>query len=104
VAGPDIILAHQFLKNEVGLATYVLFTEAALARIGLDPGTAGLARYQGRYPHFGEVSCFVAALDPTTRRQGVGEDAVALGLRWLLGEPAPGSDPVPDELPPVVAA
>ena len=45
VAGPDIILAHQFLKNDVEPRTYVLFTDAAVERLGIDPDAAGMARY-----------------------------------------------------------
>lgn len=104
VAGPDIILAHRFLKNDVGLATYVLFTEAALARIGIDPVATGLARYTGRYAHFGEVSCFVAALDPAARHHGGAADGIPRGLRLLLGDPVLGAPDPPRDRRSVVAA
>lgn len=64
VAGPDVILLHRLLKNPVGGRAYVLLTEPALARIGVDPAAHGMARHVVSYPHLGEVPCFVAALEP----------------------------------------
>src|SRR5207244_13134911 len=49
VAGPDIILAHRFLKNDVEPMTYVLFTGAAVERFGIDPVAAGMAGSPGPY-------------------------------------------------------
>ena len=63
VAGPDVILVHRLLKNPVGGRAYVLLTEPALARLGVDPAAHGLARHLVSYPHLGEVPCFVAALE-----------------------------------------
>jgi hypothetical protein len=101
VAGPDIILAHRFLKNDVEPATYVLFTEAAAGRLGIDPKASGLRRYTGRYAYFDEIACYVIALD----RAGRGGDKTLLGLGSLLGDLALGADPRPhDDLRPVVAA
>ena len=102
VAGPDIILAHRFLKNEVEPATYVLFTDAAAERLGIDQSAKGMRRYTGRYAHFDDVDCYVIALD----RAGRGSEAqTLLGLGSLLGDLALGADPRPhDDLRPVVAA
>ena len=93
VAGPDIILAHRFLKNDVEPSTYVLFTGPAVERLGIDPAAAGMARYTGKYAHFDEVDCFVVSLDRFGRRgEGVGPEML-LGLRSLLGDLALGADP-----------
>jgi hypothetical protein len=101
VAGPDIILAHRFLKNDVEPATYVLFTEAAAERLGIDPKASALRRYTGRYAHFDEMECYVVALD----RAGRGGEQALLGLGSLLGDLTLGADPRPhDDLRPVVAA
>src|SRR5262245_30095998 len=101
VAGPDIILAHRFLKNEVEPATYVLFTEAAAERLGIDPKVSGFLRYTGRYAYFDAMHCYVIALD----RAGRGGEPTLLGLGSLLGDLALGADPRPhDDLRPVVAA
>ena len=63
VAGPDVILAHRLLKNEVKGQAYILVTEAAQGRLGLDPLVPGARPLTARYPHFGEVTCFVLGLD-----------------------------------------
>src|SRR6266852_1970607 len=86
VAGPDIILAHRFLKNDVEPRTYVLFTGAAVERLGIDPASAGMSRYRGKYAHFDEVDCFVVSLDRFARRDGGSSPELLLGLQALLGE------------------
>jgi hypothetical protein len=105
VAGPDIILAHRFLKNDVEPRTYVLFTDSAVERLGIDPEAAGMARYTGKYAHFDERDYFVASLDRFGRRgEGVSSEML-LGLRSLLGGLALGADPrAQDDLRAVVAA
>src|SRR2546428_12216227 len=62
VAGPDIILAHCFLKNDVEPATYVLFTAAAGGRFGIDTVSAGMGRSTRTQPHFGGGECLGASL------------------------------------------
>src|SRR5438128_4371576 len=105
VAGPDIILAHRFLKNDVEPATYVLFTGAAVERLHIDPDAIGMTRYAGKYAHFDEVEYFVVSLDRFAgRREGVGPEML-VGLRSLLGDLALGADPRAEhDLRPVVAA
>lgn len=63
VAGPDVILAHRLLKNEVKGRAYILLTEAAQERLGVDPLVPGAQALTARYPHFGEVTCFVLGLE-----------------------------------------
>jgi hypothetical protein len=105
VAGPDIILAHRFLKNDVEPRTYVLFTDAAVERLGIDPVAAGMERYTGKYAHFGERDCFVVSLDRFGRRgEGVNQEML-LGLRSLLSDLTLGADPsAQHDLGAVVAA
>ncbi len=106
VAGPDIILAHRFLKNDVEPRTYVLFTDTAVERLGIDPVAAGMERYTGKYAHFfDDRDCFVVSLDRFGRRgEGVSREML-LGLRSLLGDLALGADPgTQDDLRSVVAA
>ncbi len=62
VTGPDVILAHRLLKNSVGARAYLLLTEPALQRVGLDPAAGRLRRHLVSYPYLGEVPCFVADL------------------------------------------
>src|SRR2546428_1711213 len=105
VAGPDIILAHCFLKNDVEPMTYVLFTGAAVERIGIDPVGSGMRRYTGKYAHFDDVDCFVISLDRVGRGVESCESEMLLRLRSLLGDLALRADPGPqDDLRPVVAA
>src|SRR5262245_52750067 len=56
VAGPDVIVAHRLLKNPIGVGAYLLFTEPALARAGLDGSGPPLRRYRLTYPHLGEIA------------------------------------------------
>ncbi|HLH25280.1 MAG TPA: DUF2652 domain-containing protein [Chloroflexota bacterium] len=57
--GPDVILVHRLLKNHVadvmGLRAYVFFTDAALARLGLDAAALDLRHHREEYEHLGEV-------------------------------------------------
>ena len=105
VAGPDIILAHRFLKNDVEPRTYVLFTDTAVERLGIDPVAAGMERHTGKYAHFDERDCFVVSLDRFGRRgEGVSPEML-LGLRSLLGDLTLGAYPgAQDDLRTVVAA
>ena len=105
VAGPDIILAHRFLKNDVEPRTYVLFTDTAVERLGIDPTATGMARYTGKYAHFDDRDYFVVSLDRFGRRgEGVNSEML-LGLRSLLGELTLGADPgAENDLRSVVAA
>jgi len=105
VAGPDIILAHRFLKNAVEPRTYVLFTDSAVERLGIDPVAAGLERYTGKYAYFDDRDCFVVSLDRFGRGgEGVSPEML-LGLRSLLGDLTLGADPgAQDDLRSVVAA
>src|SRR5919198_5481163 len=63
VAGPDVILAHRLLKNEIKHRAYILLTKTALERLVLDPIVAGAQLLTVRYAHFCEVTCFVLRLD-----------------------------------------
>lgn len=64
VAGVDVILAHQLLKNRWARGrAYLLLTEAALRWLGVDPDEAGLVSHSERYEHLGDVRCFVRDLE-----------------------------------------
>jgi hypothetical protein len=63
-AGTDVILVHRLLKNRLlRRRAYLLFTEAALAWMGVDPGATGLIVHTERYDYLGDVRCFVRDLD-----------------------------------------
>ena len=59
VAGADVILTHQLLKNGIGKRAYLLLTESALRWLGVDAARPGLAMHVERYEHLGDVRCFV---------------------------------------------
>ena len=63
-AGANVVLVHRLVKNGLPGRAYLLLTEAALRWAGLSPGRAGLLPHTERYAHFGDVRCFVKALDP----------------------------------------
>ena len=89
LSGPDVILVHRLLKNEVvartGMAAYALFTEAAVAEIGLDDLFAGAPRYQQEDSEFGVIETRVLDMGPVWERHRV-QTRVVLGpdtARWF---------------------
>lgn len=70
ITGPDVVLAHRMLKNGVSRqADYALITRPALRHMDVDPSRLGLRPHVERYEHFGDVECFVDALDVSRRLQ-----------------------------------
>jgi len=59
VAGANVILAHQLLKNRVPRRAYVLLTEPTVEWLGIDAPGTGLVEHVERYEHLGDVRCFV---------------------------------------------
>ena len=60
MAGTDVILVHRLLKNGVTTSrAYMLFTDALLGWLGLDPVALGLVARVESYEHLGDVRCFV---------------------------------------------
>ncbi len=74
-AGPDVILTHRLLKNDVAGRAYLLLTEAALRWAELDPAQAGLLGHTEHYEHLGDVHCFVKELGTA------GRDIPSVGAR-----------------------
>ncbi len=61
-AGPDVILTHRLLKNDVARRAYLLLTESALQWAEVDASASGMWPHTERYEHLGDVHCFVKAL------------------------------------------
>ncbi len=63
----DVIVVHRLLKNEVvealGIAAYVLMTEATTSAVAIDPVAMGLAPLSETYEHLGEVRTWVLDLE-----------------------------------------
>lgn len=97
LVGSDVNLVHRLLKNGVSEATgwraYILFTDAALAQLGIQ--LDGLHRQTERYEHLGEVATSSLNLQPryqqlTDVRRVVlaPEDAYAVLTQPIAAPPA----------------
>jgi hypothetical protein len=71
-SGPDVILVHRLLKNQIiektGVQSYAFFTEACAEALRLKDFAAGLQPHAERYEHLGEVSGYVYDLAPVWQR------------------------------------
>lgn len=71
LTGHDVIVVHRLLKNGVaeehGLRAYVLFTDACVRALGLDPDRLELRRHVERYPDVGAVVVHVSDLEARWR-------------------------------------
>jgi hypothetical protein len=63
LTGPDVILVHRLLKNDVsehvGDHGYALHTEACIRALGVGPETLGFVEHRESYDDIGEVICYV---------------------------------------------
>jgi len=99
LTGHDVILVHRLLKNAaaevLGLRGYVLFTEACVNALAIDPAALALRRHQERYDDVGDVSAWVLDLEARwddeldRRRVVVGADEAALTVGLTLAVPPP---------------
>jgi hypothetical protein len=99
VVGPDVILAHRLLKNEVaqstGVRAFALLTTACCRALGIDAQEAGLIGHIERYEDVGEVRGWVRDLggrwDEAAQRDEVRiavEDADFVFSRSFAAAPA----------------
>jgi len=107
VAGPDVILAHQLLKNGLGKRAYVLLTEPTVEWLGIEAPSADLVEHVERYEHLGDVRCFVQLLDqPSDEGGGEAWDVPAKNRRTADERFFAGTSqasPPPSSLTPVAA-
>jgi uncharacterized protein YndB with AHSA1/START domain len=65
--GPDVIVVHRLLKNEVverlGIDAYALFTQASVDAVAIDPAALGMQPLAETYEHLGEVATWVHDLE-----------------------------------------
>lgn len=63
LSGPDVILVHRMMKNDVreqtGLQSYALFTEAAVEALQLGELRQELSPYTAAYQHLGQINMYV---------------------------------------------
>lgn len=66
LSGPDVILVHRLLKNDVrkqtGIADYLLVTEACVEELQIQRAVAGWTVHTEEYEHVGSVKGFVSSL------------------------------------------
>jgi hypothetical protein len=66
LSGPDVIIAHRMMKNEVkektGLKAYTLFSEVAVNQLGLQDFTCEMHPHSETYDHIGEVKMYAYCL------------------------------------------
>jgi len=67
LVGPDVILVHRLLKNEVkeraGVAAYALYTQALCEAASIDPVAQGLHEHREQTDVAGEVSGWITDLE-----------------------------------------
>jgi Protein of unknown function (DUF2652)/Polyketide cyclase / dehydrase and lipid transport len=65
--GPDVILAHRLLKNDVfastGIEAYALFSQQCVDAMDVDVSALGMRVYSETYEHIGDVLVWVHDLD-----------------------------------------
>ncbi len=99
LAGPDVILVHRLLKGAGAAASrdhgFALFTEAAIAALGLDPEALGLIGAEEPIEHLGLVRTHTLDLEATwqsesaTRRVDASEADLILDVRTAIDCDAP---------------
>lgn len=66
VSGPDVIMAHRLLKNNIvdstGIADYMLVTQACVDDLDIQEIVAGWTAHTEEYEHVGEVHGYVSSL------------------------------------------
>ena len=66
LSGPDVIMAHRLLKNQVvettGIADYMLVTQACVDDLGVQQIVAGWTEHTEMYDDVGEVTGYVSSL------------------------------------------
>jgi hypothetical protein len=97
LVGPDVILVHRLLKNEVvertGVTAYALYTQDVLDAAGIDPLAQGLLVHREQTDIAAEVVAWVRDLDATWKRLADEPRRTIPAERrarsWVLESPAP---------------
>jgi hypothetical protein len=73
LGGPDVIVAHRMMKNQVkektGVKAYTLLTDAAVQQLGLQGMCIQMQAHTETYEHIGEVEMWVYDLKAAWERQ-----------------------------------
>ena len=77
LAGRDVIVVHRLLKNAVnerlGGHAYVLYTDALVQAMGIDPIAQGLVEHVESIDIIGNVKCWLRDLEQAWRKESDGE-------------------------------
>jgi hypothetical protein len=99
--GPDVILVHRLLKNDVvtrlGIAAYALLTQSCVDAAGLGAADLGMRPITETYDHIGDVPCWAHDLE----RRWADEEARA--RTFVRPEDAMIDIVIPTDVPPQVA-
>lgn len=73
LSGPDVIIAHRMMKNDVkektGYKAYTLFTAAAVDALGLQDFTCEMKTHEEAYEHIGPVPMYAYCLKTMWERE-----------------------------------
>lgn len=88
LTGPDVILIHRLLKNNViadtGISDYLFVTEACVADLGIEAIVSGWTPHSERYELVGRVSGYVSSLqDMHQFKRSQNEDKVVERDAWF---------------------
>jgi class 3 adenylate cyclase len=101
LVGPDVIVVHRLLKNEVveklGIPAYALFSQACIDAAGLDPIALGMREHTETYEKIGDVRVWALDLERRWR------DEEARGRVFVEPEKSILIVSVPTDVPPQVA-
>jgi hypothetical protein len=73
LAGRDVILVHRLLKNtvseKVGSRAYVLYSDACIQTMGIDPVAQGLVEHREAIDIIGDVKLWIRNLDEVWKKE-----------------------------------
>jgi len=99
LSGPDVILAHRLLKNEIrektGIDDYMLVTQQCVDDLDVAGIVAGWTEHTESYEHIGDVKAYVSSLPDVwafVRQQN--EDKVVQRDAWLTFSAHSSAPPV----------
>lgn len=73
LVGTDVNLIHRLTKNTIvkstGIRAYAVYTEAAVAALGITELAAHFVKHSEQYDHIGQIPLFVQDLDAVWRRE-----------------------------------
>jgi hypothetical protein len=91
LSGTDVIIAHRMMKNNVreqtNLQAYLLFSDAAIEKLGLREFTCEMKPHSETYEHIGEVKMFAYCLKTMwTKEREKRRDIIAPDQAWFSYE------------------